>query len=274
MDDREKNNSIELSADTARMLRNVGSAMREALNGSMAAAELLGRRLEKEGRESERDYLSVMRHDQHRLLRIAENLTELGELTLGEARAEQSVQDLNQICGELADTISALTDRVRLEFTPCRESCCVNGSRDRLEALILNVLACSLQRCEAGDVIRLRTESRKDAVCLLLQDNGTGPEGETLPTLCSVLENDPVRSVAQGGAGLGLLVAEGIARLYGGSLILSADREKGMEAVLTLPRGQTTLLRLPASEYGGRLRGILTILSDELSRDKYMPPYL
>ena len=111
MDDREKNNSIELSADTARMLRNVGSAMREALNGSMAAAELLGRRLEKEGRENERDYLAVMRHDQHRLLRIAENLTELGELTLGEARAEQSVQDLNQICSELMDTVSASYSR-------------------------------------------------------------------------------------------------------------------------------------------------------------------
>ena len=165
MDDREKNNSIELSADTARMLRNVGSAMREALNGSMAAAELLGRRLEQEGRESERDYLAVMRHDQHRLLRIAENLTELGA------------------GGELVDTVSALTDRVRLEFTPCRESCGVNGSRDRLEALILNVLAYSLQRCGEGGVIRLRTESRKEAVCLYLQDNGAGPEGETISTL-------------------------------------------------------------------------------------------
>jgi signal transduction histidine kinase len=274
MDDREKNNSIELSADTARMLRNVGSAMREALNGSMAAAELLGRRLEQEGRESERDYLAVMRHDQHRLLRIAENLTELGELTLGEARAEQSVQDLNQICSELVDTVSALTDRVRLEFTPCRESCGVNGSRDRLEALILNVLAYSLQRCGEGCVIRLRTESRKEAVCLYLQDNGDGPEGETISTLYSALESDPVRGITQGGAGLGLLVAEEIARLYGGSLLLSADGKKGMEAILTLPHVQTSILRLPASQYGGRLRGILTILSDELGRDKYMAPYL
>ena len=274
MDEREMNNAIELSPETARMLRNVGSAMREALNGSMAAAELLGRRLEKEGRESEQDYLAVMRHDQHRLLRIAENLSELGELTLGEARAEQAVQDLNQICGELVDTISAMTDRVRLEFTPCRESCGVNGSRDRLEALILNLLAYSLQRCEAGDVIRLRTESRADAVCLYLRDNGSGPEGETLSTLCSALESDPVRGITQGGAGLGLLVAEGIARLYGGSLLLSTDREAGMEAILRLPHCQTSLLRLPASEYGRRLRGILTILSNELGREKYMAPYL
>lgn len=274
MDEREKNNSIELSADTARMLRNVGSAMREALNGSMAAAELLGRRLEKEGRENERDYLAVMRHDQHRLLRIAENLTELGELTLGEAQAEQSVQDLNQICGELVDTVSAMVDRVRLEFTPGRGSCGVSGSRDRLEAMILNVLAYSLQRCRAGDVIRLRVESREEAVYLILRDNGAGQEGETLSALCSALESDPVRGIAEGGAGLGLLVAEGIARLYGGSLLLSADRDAGMEAVLSLPHCQTSLLRLPAGEYGRRLRGILTILSNELGREKYMAPYL
>ena len=274
MDERENNNSIELSPDTARMLRNVGSAMREALNGSMAAAELLARKLEKEDRESERDYLAVMRHDQHRLLRIAENLTELGELTLGEARAEQDVQDLNQICGELVDTVSALTDRVRLEFAPCGETCAVNGSRDRLEALILNILAFSLQRCGEGDVIRLRTENRKEAVCLYLRDNGAGAEGETLPTLCCALESDPVRGITQGGAGLGLLVAEGIARLYGGSLLLSAERETGMEAILSLPHGRASLLRLPAGEYGGRLRGILTILSEELGREKYMAPYL
>ena len=274
MVEREKDNAIELSADTARMLRNVGSAMREALNGSMAAAELLSRKLEKEDRESERDYLAVMRHDQHRLLRIAENLAELGELALGEARAEQTVLDLNQICGELADTVSAMTDRVRLEFTPCAESCGVNGSRDRLEALILNVLAFSLQRCGEGGVIRLRTECRQEAVRLFIRDNGAGQEGEDLSTLCSVLESDPVRGIAQGGAGLGLLVAEGIARLYGGSLLLSADREAGMEVVLTLPHCRTSLLRVSSGEYGRRLRGVLTILSEELGREKYMPPYL
>ncbi len=274
MDEQAKNNSIELSPDTARILRSVGSSMREALNGSMAAAELLSRKLEKDGRESERDYLAVMRHDQHRLLRIAENLTELGELTLGEAQAGQEVQDLNRLCHDLVDTVSALTNRVRLEFTPCRESCGVNGSRDRLEALILNILAYSLQRCEAGDVIRLRTEKQKDTVSLYLRDNGAGAEGETVSALCSALAGDPIRGITQGGAGLGLLVAEGIARLYGGSLLLSADREAGMEAVLRLPCSQTALLRVSTGEYGGRLRGILTILSEELGRDKYMAPYL
>ena len=269
----EKKTGSGLSRDTAWLLRNVGSAMREALNGSMAASELLGRRLEKEELEDEREYLAILRHDQHRLLHIAENLTALGSLALGEVRAETDVQDLDLICAELADTLSAMVGRVNIRYTPCGENCCVNGSRDRLETLILNVLAYSLKRCKEGDTITLHTSRRGEDVCLFIQDNGRGAEGDSLSDLYSALEQDPRLGVTQGGAGLGLLVAESIARLYGGSLILSVG-ESGMEAVLILPRCRTTMLRLPGVEYGSRLRGILTVLSEELSRDKYMAPYL
>ena len=270
----ENSKPTELSRDTAFLLRNIGSAMREALNGSMAASELLGRRLEKQERADEQEFLSILRHDQHRLLRIAENLTELGNLTLGEVRAETDVQDLSLICAELTESISAMSGRVNLEFTHGRGNCFVNGSRDRLETLILNVLAYSLQRCRDGDRIFMRTEYGEKEIRLLFRDTGAGPEGDSLSAMYSALERDPLHGASLGGAGLGLLVAEGIARLYGGSLLLSAAGDSGMEAVLTLPRCRTNLLRLPKVEYGSRLRIILTILSDELGRDKYMPPYL
>ncbi len=272
--DKERNNPTELSRDTALLLRNIGNAMREALNGSMAAAELLSRRLEKNALADEQDYLAILRHDQHRLLHIAENLTELGNLTLGDARIEQSVQDLELICSELVDTLSAMIGKVRFTFIPCGKTCFVFGSRDRLETMILNLLAYSLQRCEEGDAITLATERSGEEVRLFLRDNGKGTEGTSVSELYSALERDPLRGVSQGGAGLGLLVAQGIARLYGGSLLISTDRNSGMEALVTLPYGHTSILRLPRTEYGGRLRGILTILSEELTRDKYMAPYL
>ena len=63
--DEEKINRGELSRETAWLLRNIGSAMRESLNGSMAAAELLSRRLEKEERRDEQEYLAILRHDHH-----------------------------------------------------------------------------------------------------------------------------------------------------------------------------------------------------------------
>ena len=256
------------------MLRNVGSAMRDALNGSMAAAELLGRRLEKGERADEQEFLAILRHDQHRLLRIAENRTELGNLSLGEIRAETAVQDLNQICGEIVDTVSKLTARVRISFEPCGGNCFVNGSRDRLERLILNVLAYSFQRCGEGDCISLRTELRGSEVSLYFRDNGTGAEGASIADLYSALERDPLHGASLGGAGLGLLVAEEISGLYGGSLLLSAAGDTGMEAVLNLPRARSSVFRIPTEEYGSRLRGILTILSEELERDKYVAPYL
>ena len=189
-------------------------------------------------------------------------------------RAEAAVQDLNEICGDIVDTVSKLTTRVRISFEPCKGTCFVNGSRERLERLILNVLAYSFQRCGEGDCISLRTELRGSEISLYFRDNGTGAEGASIADLYSALERDPLHGASLGGAGLGLLVAEEIAGLYGGSLLLSAAGETGMEAILNLPRARSSVFRVPAEEYGSRLRGILTILADELERDKYMAPYL
>ena len=272
--DREKTDLMELSRDTAWMLRNVGEAMRESLNGSMAASELLSRRLEKREGEDDKVLLSILRHDQHKLLRIAENLTALGNLSLGALKPEEDIQDLDELCAELVDTVSALTDRVKLVFVPSGSNCTVNGSHDWLENMVLNILAYSLHRCREGDTVTIRTERRGGEVLIVFRDNAVCPEGKPIQSLYSALEQDPAGDIAQGGAGLGLLVAEGISRLHRGSLFLSEDPEKGMEAVVTLPKGWYTTLHENSVRYGSRIRGILTVLSGELSRDKYRPPYL
>ena len=221
----EKNVPVELSRETALLMRNVSGAMREALNGSMAASELLSRKLEREDREEEQEYLAILRRDQHKLLRIAENLTALAGLTLEEETAGEELQDLNVLCGELADTLSALIRRVRFRFVPCAGDCWVSGTRDQLESLILNVLAYSLARCGEGNTITLRAERGKQEVYLHIRDDAA--EGESFASLYSAPELDPMRSIALGGAGLGMLVAEKLARRRAADAakVLAADSE-------------------------------------------------
>ncbi|MBQ4321975.1 MAG: hypothetical protein IJC35_07020, partial [Oscillospiraceae bacterium] len=81
--------------ETAVLLQNLSNTLLNALNDSMAAADLLARRMAKGDRTEERRYLAMLRHDQHRMLRVAENMSELAAIGLGEAVAEGRVLDLN-----------------------------------------------------------------------------------------------------------------------------------------------------------------------------------
>ncbi len=272
--DEQNGSPRELNRHTAWLLRNVGTAMYEALNGSLAAAEILNRRLEKADRGEEREFLAIMRHDQHKLLRIADNLTLLGSIALGEASAGENAEDLNEICDTLLHTLSTMLPGADIRFEACRDTCAVTGSANNIESLILNLLAYSLERCRDGGSILLRTERKGETVYLILRDDCANAPEQSLDALYSALERDPLRVQDRGGAGLGLLTAESIARLLGGSLMLSEEPGQGMEAVVSLPRCRTAILRLRQPGYGNRLRGVLTILSDLLSRDKYMSPYL
>lgn len=76
--------------------------------------------------------------------------------------------------------------------------------------------------------------------CLMLRILDEGP-GIPLPELEKVFEPfyrlEQSRSRETGGTGLGLAIARNIAHMHGGDIVLRNRPVKGLEAILTLPRG-------------------------------------
>ena len=76
------------------------------------------------------------------------------------------------------------------------------------------------------------------------------------------------------GAGIGLSVAELIARAHGGFLVVTSEEGHGTKAVFSLPHVYTGELRSYREPRGSRMRGLLIGLSDALGSDKFQKPYL
>ena len=127
---------------------------------------------------------------------------------------------------------------------------------------------------ETGGAVRLQLRRTEDTLQIVVSDNGSGIPREKMGTLFSDYLRYPQLSEAGRGAGIGLSVAEKIARAHGGSLVVTSEEGHGAKVVFSLPHISTGELRSYREPRGSRMRGLLIGLSDVLSADKFQKPYL
>ncbi len=263
--------------DTAKLMENISIAMLNTLNVSFSAVDLMMKKLEEKDYSKLDDYLAMLRHTQYSLLYIAQNLGELGAGAANEAPYTFRAVDVNELCGKLADTVSVLTDTtgITLTFKKCKTDVVLTADYSKLERMLLNLLANSFLHCDKGGKVTLSVDKNDDYVILAVSDNGHGVSNDTMP----ILFEDFVREIdgyePKKGVGLGISVAESIARMHGGSIIITSSHEKGTVATVSLPRGGSAVLASDIrSDYDDlKMHNVLTALSSVLDYKKYASAY-
>jgi signal transduction histidine kinase len=88
-----------------------------------------------------------------------------------------------------------------------------------------------------GGHVTVQVEDTPQLLTLRVLDEGPGiPESELEKVFEPFYRLEGSRSRETGGTGLGLTIARNIAQTYGGTIILRNRADRGLEAVLTLPR--------------------------------------
>jgi signal transduction histidine kinase len=88
-----------------------------------------------------------------------------------------------------------------------------------------------------GDRVTVQVEDTQKSLTLRVLDDGPGiPEFELEKVFEPFHRLESSRSRETGGTGLGLTIARNIAQMHGGDIKLHNRPERGLEAVLTLPR--------------------------------------
>ena len=197
----------------------------------------------------------------------------MNALAEGELAAAMRPLELDALLSELAESVALLTGdrgvtvRFRTEEAPCR----VSGDRDRLEQLVLILLSNSLRRTPAGGKIDLTLRRSGRMFILSVEDDGPGlSEAELADAFRPGGEPDPAAALS--GSGLGLYLAQGIARLHGGALVIESREGQGARVSVSLPENPNLTLRDGDPPPGPRR--ILTELCDVLPGSVYLPRYL
>ena len=110
----------------------------------------------------------------------------------------------------------------------------VSLHRELIGQALGNLIENAIKYAQGGRKIALAAIPARDGVTLSIADDGPGiPEARRSEALKKFGRLDPARTIS--GSGLGLSLAEAVARLHGGDMALE-DNAPGLRVVLTIGR--------------------------------------
>jgi two-component system OmpR family sensor kinase len=208
--------------------------LRTPLTSVLANLELLADELEGEQGEAAH---AALRSSQ-RMRRLVADLLLLARADAGRVRPHRPT-DLGAVVAEAASELEPVSDGH--ELTVDAEPAIVDGVRDELHRLAVNLIENAIRHTPPGTRIRAEVSERDGEVTLAVEDDGPGvPE----PLSSRIFE----RFVRGGGdragsSGLGLAIVRAVAESHGGTV--------GLERPAS-GRGARFVVRLPPAEPTGR----------------------
>lgn len=214
-------NLRQVSSDIAHDLRTPLARLRNRLergvNGDAAAAveEAIGQ---------VDDVLSLFAA----ILRIA-------EVEGGETRRFFTKVDLSALATELAESFApSVEEQKRALLWSVNPDIIVTGDRELLAQAFVNLLENAQRHTPEGSVIRLALVETGNSACLSIRDNGPGVPTADLPRITKRFARVE-SSRKTPGYGLGLSLADAVAKLHHGRLTLRNEKP-GFSATVELPR--------------------------------------
>jgi len=183
----------------------------------------------------QRELLQIVADNTDRMHRRVSDLLDLARMEAGDFRLQPQPTDIRHLVSEVAESarplISAKEQTLDVRL-PARLSL-LQMDPDRIQQVLLNLLSNASRHTPPHSHIVVRAADKRGAVQVDVSDDGPGVPRERLAQLF-----DPsVRPIGQnGGAGLGLLIAQRLVRLHGGEIWAESDPGQGSQFAFTIPR--------------------------------------
>lgn len=188
-------------------------------------------------RRTPEDYeqaLDDLSSETHRLRALVEDLLRLARGNTNQA-GTRALVDLSTLLNDVTEIVSPLAEAKGVTMTcAVPPNLVVIGDGDDLIRLALNLCDNAVKYTDHG-AIMVSAEAQADSICIEVRDSGVGIAPEHLPHLFDRFYRvDAAR--AAGGNGLGLAIAQEIARAHGGVITVSSAPDAGATFTVQLPR--------------------------------------
>jgi signal transduction histidine kinase len=128
---------------------------------------------------------------------------------------------------------------VAYQYTPSNRSLTVRADSEKLQQIILNLLANAVKFTDRGGRVRVTCDRSADGVAISVSDTGIGIPAEKLELIFDpFVQVDSNFTRTREGVGLGLAISRDLARGMGGDLRVQSTLHEGTTMVLVLPRGE------------------------------------
>jgi two-component system OmpR family sensor kinase len=168
-----------------------------------------------------------------RMKSLANSLLELTRLSGAGFELSKERCDLNEVLAGAVDSASLLSEKHPVVFQGLEKPLEANVDRDRIHQVVMNLISNAIQHNPQGCEIAV---SLKQGGIIEIADNGIGIPEESLPHIFDRFYRvDKSRTREQGGAGLGLSIAQSLVEAHNGTISASSMAGSGATFTIKLP---------------------------------------
>ncbi|MEC4982745.1 MAG: ATP-binding protein [Oscillatoria sp. PMC 1068.18] len=188
--------------------------------------------------------LHDLEHEADRLIRLTNGLLFLARLE-SQQRHPSFLQlvDLSNLLSALSEQMQPLAEVQQIELLEkVAPNLFIRGNPDYLTNLFLNLLDNAFKYTPKGGTVTVEAFQTGEQISIAVKDTGIGIDRQHLISLFDRFYRvEEARSRRTGGAGLGLAIAQQIARLHDATLTVQSQPQQGTTFYLILPKSHQKL---------------------------------
>lgn len=254
------------------IIHSVSSAMRELTSGIKTNADLLKSYSLHTKDSTLQKYSAVLNHYTSKLKRLVNNYTLFSDIKENRQQFKPAMCSMNEILVELSREVSEITlpRNISVNFHP-GEDIFTAVDQELMVQLLMNLISNSLNHMPNGGQITLKVRLKNNYVMFLVEDNGTGIPDYILKDVFKAYSMPMDFGAGVFGTGLGMTVADAVAKLHGGSMIVESRSNEGTRVTIKIPRIVDSKFNSPKPKYEIPMRlSLLTDLSTWLTWEDYL----
>ncbi|HYJ58901.1 MAG TPA: PAS domain-containing sensor histidine kinase [Methyloceanibacter sp.] len=220
-------------------LANMSHELRTPLNAVIGFSEILNREMFGTlGEARYRDYARLIHECGEHLLNVVNDILDMSKIEAGKFNIVKEPFEVGALVKSCCDIMRHTAEQRSLSLIvdvahgipelPADKRAC--------KQMLLNVISNAIRFTDPGGWVRVSAGQADGNVVFSIADNGIGIAEADLSKLGNpFVQANSSYDRSYDGAGLGLSVVKGLARLHGGSLELRSVLGKGTTAIITLP---------------------------------------
>ncbi len=186
-----------------------------------------------------KEYYSVMSKNINRLMRLIQQILEFRKAETGNLKLRVSEGDIVPFVRNAVEAFRPLIRKRKLHFSIVCDPEQIHGyfDMDKLDKILYNLISNAAKYSNENGFVLIDlslTEDRKH-IRLIVKDNGKGISNSEQQTLFTRFYEGNYRRFNTIGTGIGLALTKDLVTLWGGTIQVESEMNKGTQFIVTLP---------------------------------------
>jgi PAS domain S-box-containing protein len=239
---KELDEAVEYDKLRTEFFANISHEFRTPLNVMLSALQLSGIVLNDsptiEGRDKVKKYMSLMKQNCYRLVRLVNNLIDITRIDTGYFKISPEECNIVSIIEDITLSVKDYIENkgISITFDTDEEEIMMICDPDKIERIMLNLLSNALKFTDSPGHIMVNVSDKNDKVFISVKDTGIGvPEGKEKLIFDRFQQVDKSLSRNHEGSGIGLALVKSLVEMHGGNIKLNSIYNEGSEFIIELP---------------------------------------